>query len=347
MKSCILFLLLCVATVSVRPALALEWKADIVLSPAPIAYSGPADSVTGGNLIGTNWSTTETVNEVFWCGWLLAACSKGTMEPSSAAVPSGQTVVMDGVTYYVFESGVPGIGYILGLKDTGASTWLPLQTQLTQTFPASGSGIANSLGWSAKVTFVKTGVPMQAGTYTTPLLNIATLHAMTGSDDAPTATATASVIINPTTIEVIATGCTISMPVMDINLGTVDMHTLASVNSTSPLETFYVNLQCDANISLNAVLTDQTDQSNTSDIVSLTPTSTASGVGVQFFYAGSGPLSLGPDSSLSGTINQFYITATTSSAESLTLPFQVRYIRTGEITPGSANALASLTFSYQ
>ncbi|WP_249022285.1 fimbrial protein, partial [Kluyvera ascorbata] len=72
----------------------------------------------------------------------------------------------------------------------------------------------------------------------------------------------------------------------------------------------------------------------------------ASGVGVQFFYNGNGPLMMGPDSSAAGTTNQFFI-QTTSAAQTLSLPFQAQYIRTGDLTPGSANALASITFSYQ
>jgi type 1 fimbria pilin len=80
--------------------------------------------------------------------------------------------------------------------------------------------------------------------------------------------------------------------------------------------------------------------------VTLTGDSTASGIGVQFFYNGTGPLMMGPDSSSAGTTGQFFI-QTTSSAQTLSLPFQAQYIRTGELVPGSANALASITFSYQ
>ena len=93
-------------------------------------------------------------------------------------------------------------------------------------------------------------------------------------------------------------------------------------------------------------MTDQTTPSNTSSVVTLTGDSTASGVGVQFFYNGSGPLTMGPDSSAAGATGQFFIQSTTA-AQTLTLPFQAQYIRTGELVPGSANALASITFSYQ
>lgn len=93
-------------------------------------------------------------------------------------------------------------------------------------------------------------------------------------------------------------------------------------------------------------MTDQTTPSNTSSVVTLTGDSTASGVGVQFFYNGTGPLMMGPDSSGAGTTNQFAV-QTLTSAQTLSLPFQAHYIRTGELVPGTANALASITFSYQ
>lgn len=67
-------------------------------------------------------------------------------------------------------------------------------------------------------------------------------------------------------------------------------------------------------------MTDQTTPSNTSSVVTLTGDSTASGIGVQFFYNGTGPLMMGPDSSAAGTTGQFFI-QTTSSAQTLSLPF--------------------------
>lgn len=57
-------------------------------------------------------------------------------------------------------------------------------------------------------------------------------------------------------------------------------------------------------------MTDQTTPSNTSSVVTLTGDSTASGIGVQFFYNGTGPLMMGPDSSSAGTTGQFFIQTT-------------------------------------
>lgn len=322
------------------PALALEWKSDITLSPQPMTYSGPADSVVPGTIIGSTWSATASVQQVFWCGWVFT-CSKGTLEPSSSAISSGMTVNVDGVNYTIFETGVPGVGYIIGLKDFNGSSYVPLQTGITQSYPADGTnGYASDLGWSAKVTFIKTGTALKSGVYQIPTINAAVLTAYNNEIK------TAQVIISPTTITVTASGCTVETKSANVNLGTIDIRTLPTVGSTSPSGTFNVGLTCDANVAVHAVMTDQTTPSNTSSVVTLTGDSTASGVGVQFFYNGTGPLMMGPDSSGAGTTNQFAV-QTLTSAQTLSLPFQAHYIRTGELVPGTANALASITFSYQ
>ncbi|MGT8857849.1 fimbrial protein [Enterobacter sp. 186315] len=319
---------------------ALEWKSDITLSPQPMTYSGPADSVIPGNIIGSTWSATASVQQVFWCGWVFT-CSKGTLEPGSSAISTGMTVTLDGVNYTLFETGVQGVGYIIGLKDFNGSAWIPLQSGMTQSYPADGTnGYASDLGWSAKVTFIKTGMPLKSGVYQIPAINAAILTAYNNE------VKTAQVIISPTTITVTASGCTVGTKSANVELGNIDIHTLPAVGSTSPSGSFNVSLTCDANVAVHAVMTDQTTPSNTSSVVTLTGDSTASGVGVQFFYNGTGPLMMGPDSSAAGTANQFFIQST-SSAQTLSLPFQANYIRTGELVPGTANALASITFSYQ
>ncbi|MGC0808214.1 fimbrial protein [Pantoea agglomerans] len=317
-------------------ALALDWKSDITLSPQPMEYSGPADSVMPGDIIGSTWSATADVKEVFWCGWVWV-CEKGTLEPSPSAISSGMAVTVDGQNYTIFETGIPGIGYIIGLKDFNGSEYMPLQTGITQSY----SGRASNLGWSAKVTFIKTGTALKSGLYTTPTIQAAILTAYNNEKK------TAQVIINPTTITVAASGCTVNTKSANVDLGTLDIRTLSTVGSTSPSGTFNVTLTCDQNIAVNAVMTDQTIPSNSSSVVTLTGDSTASGVGVQFFYNGIGPLSMGPDSTADGTLNQFFIQTTSSANQVLSLPFQAQYIRTGALVPGTANALASITFSYQ
>lgn len=325
---------------SIPAAHALDWVEDITLSPMPLAYSGPADSVVPGKTIGPAWSSSVEVKRVFWCGYIFT-CSLGTMEPGSSVVSSGMTIDLDGVNYTIFETGVPGVGFILGLKDTNATKFIPLQNGQTQTYPTEDTnGVAYDLGWSAKVTFIKTGQTLASGVYQTGTIVAAVLTAHNNE------TKTAQVVINPTTIEVKATGCTVATKTASVDLGTIDIRTLPTVGSSTQSGSFDVELSCDEKVAVNAVITDQSNPSNHSSTVTLTGDSTAYGVGVEFFFNGSGPLQLGPDSPGAGTLNQFFIQST-DQAQILSLPFEARFVRTGELIPGRANALASITFSYQ
>lgn len=318
---------------------AAHWTSDVTLSPKPMSFSGPADSILPGNIIGSTWSSTASVTEVIWCGFL-QTCQIGTVEPGSGAISTGMTVTVDGANYAIFETGVQGVGFIMGVKDPKGATYIPLQNGQTQTYPTSGtSGYAASLGFAAKITFVKTGKTLATGVYTTQTINAGLLTVKNNE------TTTAKVIINPTTITVSATGCTVLTKTANVDLGPVDIRTLPAIGSTSPSGTFNVSLFCDQQVSVNATLSDQTHPTNYSSSVSLTSDSTASGVGVQFLYNNS-TLMLGADSPVAGNLNQFFI-QTTTQAQTLNLPFEARYIRTGNIVPGTANALAGITFSYQ
>ena len=319
---------------------ALEWKSDIILSPTAMDYSAPADSIAPGNIIGAGWSATADVQEVFWCG-LFYWCKEGAMEPGNDAIPTGLVVQVDGAEYMVFETGVQGLGFILGVKDFKATNYVPLQKEPTQTYPAEGTeASATQLGWSAKVTFIRTNDELRSGIYHTRTIHAATLTARNNEIK------TASIIINPTEFRITATGCTVNTPEVNVNLNDVNVRALPALGSTSPATTFYIELSCDENIALNAVLSDQSDPTNTSTAVSLTADSTASGVGVEFLYNGVGPLALGPASASSNALHQFFIQQVMQKG-TLSLPFQARYVRTGDLVPGSANALANITFSYQ
>jgi type 1 fimbria pilin len=83
----------------------------------------------------------------------------------------------------------------------------------------------------------------------------------------------------------------------------------------------------------------------TSNLLSLTPSSTAKGIAVQISKADGTLVSFGPDSANPGTTNQFLVLNQLSGMQSL--PFSARIIRTGTITPGSFTAISTFTFSYQ
>ncbi len=108
-----------------------------------------------------------------------------------------------------------------------------------------------------------------------------------------------------------------------------------------------LRLQCDAGVTVWATLTDATTPSNRSDILTLTGTSTATGVGLRIYKnTDSTPLKFGPDSPVKGNENQWQLSSGTETLPSATL--NVRYVNTGEgINPGTVNGISTFTFSYQ
>lgn len=323
---------------------ALRTETSILVSVGTLNYSGAADTQTAGSVIGNNWDKGGAAERVFYCGILTFTCTKSYMAAYPGIKPSGMSTTIDGQTYNVYESGVPGVGFIVGVKDTNAVSYIPLYGSQVQTFPAAGTpSTASELGWVARVTFVKTSDHLQSGTYAIPTQNIVTLTAQDLFGD----TATSYIQLLGGTLNVTASGCSVnSSDNLSVNMGSFRQDSFPATGSTAGSQSVQVQLLCDAGVTVKAVLSDQSNQTNISNIISLTSDSTAEGIGVQFFYNGSA-VNLGPDDSSSGTTNQFLVKKSTSANEMISIPFDVKYIRTGEVNAGSANAIASITFSYQ
>ncbi|KWA02548.1 adhesin [Burkholderia cepacia] len=126
----------------------------------------------------------------------------------------------------------------------------------------------------------------------------------------------------------------------------------SGVGSTSPERDFSIRLNCtggDPDTSTNAyvTLTDQTNNGNRSNQLSLTKDSTAKGVKVQILKAGK-LLSYGPDSSAVGNPNQWKAGNIPRGISSFEIPLTARYIQTeSSVKGGTANAVATFTMSYQ
>jgi hypothetical protein len=94
---------------------------------------------------------------------------------------------------------------------------------------------------------------LKTGVYAILTINAAILTAYNNE------TKTAQVIIDPTTVTVTASGCTVGTDSASVELGTLDVRTLPDVGDTSPSGAFNVSLTCDEQVALYAVMTDQDD----------------------------------------------------------------------------------------
>ncbi|MTD41133.1 fimbrial protein [Erwinia sp. CPCC 100877] len=326
---------------------AVEKKSDVELTPNSITYFG-AESVIG-NLIGGPWPVSVTVDPVFNCGILPGFdCHQATVAADPSLIPAGISMEIDGVSYTVYETGVPGLGFVMSLKDVNASNWIPLSADIVDTYPAVGtSSPATSLGLMVRISYVTTGKRLQWGSsVNVPAIRAAVLNAYANSGEVAES---ADITIGATDFTSMSYGCAVNTTDVSVDLGNVDVRTLDAVGAMSERKSFSVTLSCGFNIALYASISDISHPDNFSDAVTLTPDSSAQGVGVAFFYDGQGPLGLGLDSADAGIIHQFFIqnVSSTGSNETITLPFQVSYYRKGDIVPGTANALAGITFSYQ
>jgi type 1 fimbria pilin len=244
------------------------------------------------------------------------------------------------------NTGIPGIGGRIRYQG-GSGLGLP-----SGYLPVTGSeSLRNSenWGWSGFYIFelVKTGA-MRPGKYTLP-----TSWMVVKINNAVILSANISFQKNavPVPIEVKQSPtCSLSSSTIQASLGTVPVRNFGAVGSTSAAVPFNIRLNCsggDAGVLSNIymTITDQRTPANESDTLSLTAASTATGVGVQILN-GTTVINYGPDASAPGTKNQWF--AGHSGNSSFTIPLTARYVKTAtNITPGTANAVATFTMSYQ
>lgn len=298
----------------------------------PLSYNGPADSVHPGQAIGSWGGDTSTYDT--YCGpdLIYSAYVEPIDQKTNITYSDGST------TYPVFPTGVPGIGYIIGMKDPNAGTFIAIDNPSTKTFPSPGTPNQSSvIGFNAKVTYVATE-SLKTGVYIVPSRVIANL---TFRDYYNGIRESTTLTLNSVTINVTATSCKVNQPSLQVPLGTFNVTDFTSVGSNVGSHPFSVDLQCDENIKVNMTL-NATQNAETSDntVIALDNAgaeNVAKGVGVQLLYNNT-PLA----------ISSKILTNTVVSAGPVSIPLVARYYQTSsQVTAGTANATASLFLTYE
>ncbi|WP_432240290.1 fimbrial protein [Herbaspirillum robiniae] len=150
---------------------------------------------------------------------------------------------------------------------------------------------------------------------------------------------------------VVAQTCAVTTSSVSVNLtpeGGLRASSFTGVNATSTPVGFSLGLNCSGTAAkVGLTLTDVRNPGNTAAILPLTAASTATGLGVQILRNNS-PLNFGRDSSVAGNANQLMLATVDGSTGRIDFPFTARYIQTASrVTAGTANAIATATFSYQ
>ncbi|SFP34431.1 Pilin (type 1 fimbria component protein) [Pseudomonas sp. NFPP07] len=155
---------------------------------------------------------------------------------------------------------------------------------------------------------------------------------------------TSTVLAGPT--------CTVSTPAIPVSMGNIATTIFTGMGTTSPPRPFTITLACSGGeqgtaISSYVTLTDVSRPDNTSTTLSLTSASTASGLGIHILKEDV-VLGYGPDSSSAGNINQWKAGTIAQGVSVFQIPLSARYVQIApNVSPGSANGLATFTMSYQ
>ncbi|MFH5254410.1 fimbrial protein [Burkholderia semiarida] len=141
-----------------------------------------------------------------------------------------------------------------------------------------------------------------------------------------------------------ARACSVKTPNIRVDMPKLSVAAIGAVGEGAGRRPFDIRLSCDADVNVHTTLTDATSPGNRSSLLALTEASTARGVGYRVLHNGV-PVQLGPASPVAGTEGQFFVSR--SGNGTLNVPLEAEYVATGAVTPGSADANALFTMSYQ
>jgi type 1 fimbria pilin len=247
----------------------------------------------------------------------------------------------------VGTTSVAGIGYTSSLSGGGFSGNVVMDTTLNATsLPGGLSAPQFQSQLYLTVNLVKTG-PVTPGPLT---LNPSGSSGLPGvvavffAGDGGQSVFRSVLASNATSIATSA--CSVTTPSINVALAPVKTSAFQGVGSTAGTQPLALGLTCPSpNVRVFVTLTDNTTPTNTSNMLSLKPDSTAQGVRLQILSNGT-PVSFGPDSTNAGNTNQWLVG--TSTGGPMSVPLSVQYIESAsQVTPGKVDAVATFTMSYQ
>jgi hypothetical protein len=291
----------------------------------PTTLSVSRDAAVGTVVYDSNWVATSATTSI--------NCSSATT--MKRGYQSAMVVVPGSAN--VFQTGVNGIGIKVAWANgmSGSPTMDGVNSVL---WPASSANVpASDYGPMGRfrVQLIVTG-NVSAGTFTLPA---ALAQATYGS------IMVNNLLLTNNNASVKAAACSVQTPSIPVVMPQAKISALPTVGSTTGDTAIPISLNCSAPVSIYVTFTDASNPSNVGNTLSLTSNSSAKGVAYQILY-GSTVINYGADSSAVGNQNQVKL-GSVSAAGSFPISLSARYVRTGAIVPGSANALATFTMSYQ
>lgn len=250
-------------------------------------------------------------------------------------------------TNSVYQTNVPGIGIRVSISDVFGSdniytindslNWVGYITNATTTDPTTTQTVQLR---KVYIQFYITG-PVTPGNiiFNTPLLNA--IIGPTNASEVGALTYSSLSIMNAVPVTVLA--C--ETPDITVDLKKHDSSDFPRIGSTSAATSFNFAIKnCPANLnSVNYTFKPASGitlkGSGDDQYLTLDGDSTASGVGIQMLY--------GDGSSIPFNSKTEYTGYVASTGGDYTIPMKARYVRTGTISPGTANSAVEFEMSYE
>lgn len=254
----------------------------------------------------------------------------------SIAIPT----TISGVSLPVFPTTIPGIGF--------TATYSPGVPSLAWPFWQGDSSVLQwtvNTQYSLTIQFIKTGPITMGGTLTG---EIGGWFAETGKTQVVSIRIGNGIIINPTTPT-----CQAALPnPIAVGLPNAPVAAFGGVGTTAGTpQSFKISLACSGGNAgtssrVYVTLTDATNPSNTSDILSATASTASTGVGIRIFN-GSTPVKYGPDSGVVGNTNQWQVGTVNAGSSTLDIPLSATYVqKAATVQGGPVSAIATFTLGY-
>lgn len=267
--------------------------------------------------------------------YVFTGCNKSPTVTASIhnGKDTGVDLSMGGYTFDVYESGVAGIGFVVGVKDSNGDSWVPVGLTPLQVYPAPGAPVnKTSIGMRVKLWYVATQA-LKPGSYNIPRKAVVRFDAQSSSPDQ-------AYMYHPAkTLKVATTGCTLIDSEINVGLGRVESReNFKGVGSSSPAKNFTIPIDCDGVVAIDMVVTSSNVIDSATGVIGLAPGG-AEGVGIQLLREdGSTPIQLEQNVRMSA--------GTVSGRNDLNL--SARYYQVADkVSPGVAAAVANIQLKYK
>lgn len=238
-----------------------------------------------------------------------------------------------------YATPVAGVGY--RITHFASLGWWPK----SENYQGPGKILQGAFNY--RVQLVKTGPITAAGVLSGEIGTIQVLDHGTGPITVARVSFNGGLPIRPT-----VPSCTIQRKKLDIGLGEVSLVQLER-SGGSDYKPFSIDLSCSggstgATTRMYITLTDSTNPGNRGNRLTLSSkgSTAAKGVALEIRRADDSVVSFGPDSSVTGNPNQWFVGQFGNTSTSI--PLRARYVTTSfPLVAGQANAAATFMMSYQ